>query len=197
MTYYCHMTATVSTLREKHTAATRSLILDAAFKLLTNDPESPFSHEAVALRSGVGTRTVYRYFPTQADLFQSLWELLRERVPTPFPSSEAEITSLAPKVFESFDQNHRIVRALLSSPGGTQVRERGGAEGRAAFGKSLARDLAKLNLADQKRKIAVFVAVYSAPFWQLLRDRGRLSGPDAQAAVTWTLKALLAHLRRN
>jgi hypothetical protein len=39
------------------------------------------------------------------------------------------------------------------------------------------------------------VAVYSAPYWQLLKDRGGLSGGDAQTAVRWTMQSLLAALR--
>ena len=48
-------------------------------------------------------------------------------------------------------------------------------------------------LPEQQRSmiVAVFVAVYSAPFWNLLRERGRLSGPDAQEAVVWALSTLL------
>jgi len=49
----------------------------------------------------------------------------------------------------------------------------------------------------RKRIVAVFVAIYSAPFWQLLRDRGGLSGPEAQAAVTWAMEALLANTRKK
>jgi hypothetical protein len=41
------------------------------------------------------------------------------------------------------------------------------------------------------------VAVYSAPFWQVLRDRGGLSGPDAQAAAEWTMRALLESLQKK
>jgi len=39
--------------------------------------------------------------------------------------------------------------------------------------------------------IAVFLTLYSGNFWQTLRDRGALSGPEAQEAAAWTLEALL------
>jgi hypothetical protein len=35
----------------------------------------------------------------------------------------------------------------------------------------------------------------SAPFWELLRKRGGLSGPDAIAAAEWTMRALIQSLR--
>jgi transcriptional regulator GlxA family with amidase domain len=59
------------TLREKQAAATRDQILDQAYALLVNDPDQPFSHEAIAARAGVGARTVYRYFPAQSDLYEA------------------------------------------------------------------------------------------------------------------------------
>ena len=185
------------TLQERRTAATRNHILDAAFDLLTLNPEQPLSHESVAARAGAGARTVYRYFPSQAELFQALWERLRQEIPPSFPLHESEIVGLAPKVFERFDRNEQVIRALLSSAAGTQVRDRGGPEGRAAFAKSLERLTSGMDANTRKRIVAVFVAIYSAPFWQLLRDRGGLSGPEAQAAVTWAMEALLANTRKK
>jgi len=185
------------TLRKKQTAAARSWILEAAFELLTHDSERAFSHENVALRAGIGIRTVYRYFPTQADLFQGLWELLRERIAFVFPSRESEIVELSRKVLACFDRHQKMVRATLSSAVGTRIQAHEGGEAQAAFAKSLVKLLRRRPSPDRKRVVAVFVAVYSASFWQLLRDRGGLSGPDAQAAVTWTMKALLSHLRRG
>jgi DNA-binding transcriptional regulator YbjK len=38
----------LETLQERRTAATRNHILDAAFDLLTRNPEQPLSHESVA-----------------------------------------------------------------------------------------------------------------------------------------------------
>src|ERR1019366_4887727 len=183
----------LETLRERHTAATRNHILNAAFDLLTLSPDQPLSHESVAARAGAGARTVYRYFPSRAELFQALWERLRQEIPPTFPLHESEIVELAPKLFKRFDQNEQIIRALLSSIAGTQVRDRGGTEGRTAFAKSLDRLISGMDASTRKRIVAVFVAVYSAPFWQLLRDRGGLSGPEAQAAVTWAMEALLAN----
>ena len=74
-----------ATLREKQALATRDHILGAAFELLGEKPDQPFSHEAVAKAAGVGARTVYRYFPAQADLFEALWVQVRKRSGTVFP----------------------------------------------------------------------------------------------------------------
>jgi AcrR family transcriptional regulator len=178
-------------LRDRQTAATREQILTVAMQQLGQGPRGTFSHESIAEAAGMGARTVYRYFPDRASLLHALWLRLREATRTRFPESEEEIIPLARAGFGEFEINELLVRAVLTSPAGTEVRERGGTEGRAAFAKSLAGALEGLAEKEKARIIAVFVSVYSAPFWQLLRDRGLLSGAEAQEAVAWALKTLI------
>jgi len=185
-----------NTLREKHAAATREHIEDAAFDLLIQ-ADLPFSHETVAARAGVGARTVYRYFPTQADLYEALWVRMRKQAGTIFPSEEAQILPQIPVLFGGFNRNERVIRAALVSPAGHRVRERGASEGRAAFSSSLAVLTAGMSAAQKKQVIAIFLAIYSAPFWELLRNRGGLSAEDAIAAGEWAMSTLIEGLRRN
>jgi len=184
------MQATQS-LRDRQTAATREQILTIAMQQLGQGPRGTFSHESIAEAAGMGARTVYRYFPDRASLLQALWLRLREATRTRFPETEEEIIPLARDVFREFEINELLVRAVITSPAGTEVRERGGTEGRAAFAKSLTSALEGLPENEKARIIAVFVSIYSAPFWQLLRDRGLLSGPEAEEAVAWVLQTLL------
>jgi AcrR family transcriptional regulator len=185
------------TLREKHAAATREHILSKAYELLVEHPDQPFSHETVAARAGVGTRTVYRYFPAQSDLYEQMWGMIRKQAGTIFPSTEDRILPQVPILFGGFERNEKIIRAVLESPAGHRVRERGAPEGRAAFEKSLARLTSGLSPAKKKQVVAVFLAVYSAPFWELLRTRGGLSGRDAVEAGEWAMRTLLDGLREK
>jgi len=185
------MTTVIPSLRDRLTAATREQILEVAMHQLGQGPRGTFSHESIAKAAGMGARTVYRYFPDRASLLQALWERLREATKTRFPEKEEEIVPLAQSVFREFEANAPLVRAVITSAAGTEVRERGGAEGRAAFAQSLANTLDGLSEKERARIVAVFVAIYSAPFWQLLRDRGLLSGPEAEDAVSWALESLL------
>ncbi|WP_035349658.1 TetR/AcrR family transcriptional regulator [Edaphobacter aggregans] len=185
------MTAESRTLRDRQTAATREQILEIAMHQLGQGPRGTFSHESIAEAAGMSARTVYRHFPDRASLLQALWERLREATHTRFPITEDEILPMAQTVFREFDANETLVRAVLNSPAGTEVRERGGVEGRAAFTQSLAPIIEGLPEREKSRIIAVFVSVYSAPFWQLLRDRGQLSAPEAEKAVSWALETLI------
>ena len=185
------------TLRQRQAAATREQILDAAYELLTRHPEIRFSHEAIAARAGMGVRTVYRHFPAQAGLFEELWKRVRREAGTVFPSQENEILPQVSVLFSGFDRNETLIRAVLESAAGREVRERGAPEGRAAFARALAPLIRGRGKAEQRRIAALFLGIYSAAFWQLLRDRGGLSGPDAIAAATWAMETLLAELRKT
>ena len=185
------------TLREKHAALTRDQILDEAYELLANHPDQPFSHEAIAARAGVGARTVYRYFPAQSDLYEELWVRVRKQAGTICPSFEAEILPQIPILFGGFNRNEKVIRAVLESPAGHRIRERGAPEGRAAFSQSLAGLTAGMSPAKKRQVVAIFLAIYSAPFWELLRKRGGLSGADAMAAAEWAMSALIQALQRK
>ncbi len=185
------------TLREKRVEATREHILATAFNLLVDHPERPFSHEAVAKAAGVGARTVYRYFPAQADFYEALWLKLREESGTIFPTQEAEIVPYLGLLYEAFDQNERLVRAVLESSAGARVRAGGAEESRLSFEKSLQRLLQGRSAAERRKVRAVFQSIHSGVFWQMLHDRGGLSDDEAIAAAMWAVQSLLDTLRRE
>jgi AcrR family transcriptional regulator len=186
-----------ATLREKQAMATRDHILGAAFELLVEHPDRPFSHEAVAKAADVGARTVYRYFPAQTDLLEALWVQVRKQSGTVFPTTEAEIVPQIGVLFRAFDQNEKLVRAVMESPAGARVRARGAEEGRAGFDQSLKEVMRGRSSVERRQVRAVFHGLHSGPFWQMLRDRGGLSGPEAIAAASWAAQALLDTLRRG
>ncbi|MDE3199853.1 MAG: TetR/AcrR family transcriptional regulator [Acidobacteriota bacterium] len=178
-------------------AATREAILETAMEMLALGEDQGFSHESISDAAGMSARTVYRHFPDRGSLLQALWERLREQTKTRFPQSEGEIVRLTRKAFQQFDENEPLIRSVLNSSAGTAVRERGGAEGRPAFTHSLGPLLAGKSSKERARIVAVFLALYSAPFWNLLRDRGGLSGPDAQEAAVWAMETLLEALHKQ
>jgi AcrR family transcriptional regulator len=181
------------TLRDRQVAATRAEILDVGMRIIAGG--GVLSHESIAEQAHIGVRTVYRHFPDRAQLLQGLWELTREKTNTRFPAHEEDIAPLVRTAFRSFDENEALVRAILSSGAGTEVRDRGGIEGKAAFADSLHDLLQGVRPSHRSRVIAVFLAIYSAPFWQLLRDRGGLGAPEAQDAAAWLIDVVLDALK--
>lgn len=183
------------TLRQRQLAATRQAIVDAAFRMMREEPTTPFSHETVAERAGISARTVYRHFPTRADLTLALWERLRAESGTRWPRNEAEILPALRTLYDQFEANAELTRASITSAANTGYPAHGSAEGRAAFREALADLLAVLPPDEGDRLIASCVAIYSAPFWQMLRDRGQLSASEAREAGVATMDALLTAAR--
>jgi AcrR family transcriptional regulator len=182
---------------ERQRAATRQAILDAAFRMLREEPTAAFSHETVAERARVAARTVYRHFPARTDLTLALWERIRDTTGTRWPQSEAEIVPAVRATFDQFEEHAQLTRAVVAAAASTGHAVHGSAEGRAAFRQSLATVLAALPRDEGDRLVGACLAIYSAPFWQMLRDRGQLSPEDAREAGAAAMNALLtaAHAR--
>lgn len=181
-------------LRERHKASTRDLILETALEIFLQ-AEEPFSHEAIAERAGMSARTVYRYFPAQSDIFLALWQRHREETKTRFPVHEEDVLPLVHTQFHQFESHAPLVHAVLASPASTEILTHGWREGRAAFQKALAGITADLSAEQARWLVAVCQSIYSAPFWQMLRIRGELSGEEAADAAGWAMEAVLAAAR--
>jgi AcrR family transcriptional regulator len=180
---------------ERQRTATRQAILDAATRMLHEEPSVHLAHEAVAARAGVAARTVYRHFPARADLTLALWERIRDPTGTGWPRTEPEILPALRTTYAQFDAHEALARAALGAASSTQHAVHGAAEGRAAFREALADLLAALPPADGDRLVAGCVAICSAPFWEMLRDRGQLAPAEARKAGATAMDALLAAAR--
>lgn len=182
---------------ERLRAFSRDAILDAALQLLQGESVAAFSHETVAVRAGVSARTVYRHFPARTDLTLALWERIRNTTGTRWPQTESEILPLLRQTFDQFETHASLTRAVIAASASTGHPVHGSVEGRAAFRLSLAALVARLPKGEGDRLIGSCLAIYSAPFWQMLRDRGQLSADDARDAGAAAMHALLtqAHAR--
>ena len=182
----------VRSAHDRQRESTRKAILDSAMAMLREDPVPTISHEAIADRSGIAARTVYRHFPMRGDLAAALWARIRDETGTRWPTTEADIGPAVHAQFGVFEKHETFVRASLFAATTAGITDQGSAEGRAAFGQSLAAVTRDLSPADGKRLVAVCVAIYSAPFWQMLRDRGKLSAVEAREAAAMALDAVIS-----
>ena len=187
----------VRSARDRQRDSTRTSILDAAMTMVRQEPGSTISHEAIADRSGIAARTVYRHFPTRGHLGSALWGRIRDETGTRWPTTEAEIVPAVRAQFAQFEKHDAFVRATMFASATADSRSHGAAEGRAAFGRSLAAVSRDLPPAEGKRVIAVCMAIYSAPFWQMLRDRGKLSAVEARAAAAMAIEAVISAARNR
>ena len=182
----------VRSAHDRQRESTRKAILDSAMTMLREEPTSTISHEAIADRSGIAARTVYRHFPTRGHLGAALWARIRDETGTRWPTTEADIAPSVRAQFAQFEKHEAFVRATTFAAATNDSRAHGAAEGRAAFEQSLAAVTRDLSPAEGKRLIAVCLAIYSAPFWQMLRDRGKLSAVEAREAAAMALDAVIS-----
>jgi AcrR family transcriptional regulator len=178
-------------------AATRDVIVNAAVGMLRDHDGAPLSHESIAGKTGIAARTIYRHFPTRADLTSALWVCMRDKAGIQWPDRETRIARSVKTLFRQFEKHSTFVRASIAAAAATEHPTHGSAEGRAAFANSLAELLKRLPSGDGQQLIAACVAIYSAPFWQMLRDRGQLSHTAAADTASWVLDAVIAEARRR
>jgi len=176
---------------DRQRTATRQAILDAALAQVQDTPTAPFSHESVAARAGMAPRTVYRHFSTRGDLTAALWTRLRDAHGTRWPSTRRQLLPALRRTFRQFGDLEALTRAAIAAAATTQYPVHGSAEGREAFRRCLADLLDRLSPADGQVLIANCLAIYSAPYWQMLRDRGGLSQRDAERAGALAMQALI------
>jgi AcrR family transcriptional regulator len=176
---------------DRQRTVTRQAILDAALAQVQDTPTAPFSHESVAARAGMAPRTVYRHFPTRGDLTAALWTRLRDAHGTRWPSTRRQLLPALRRTFRQFGDLEALTRAAIAAAATTQYPVHGSAEGREAFRRCLADLLDRLTPADGQVLIANCLAIYSAPYWQMLRDRGGLSQRDAERAGALAMQALV------
>ncbi len=172
--------------------STRTAILDSALTMVREEPARTVSHEAIADRSGIAARTVYRHFPTRGHLAGALWARIRDETGTRWPTTEADIARSVRAQFAQFEKHAAFVRASIVTSATTDYVAHGSAEGRAAFQQSLATVTRDLPPAESRRLVAICVAMYSAPFWQMLRDRGKLSAEEAREAAATAFEAVIS-----
>ena len=177
---------------DRQRESTRNAILDSAMRMLREEPASTVSHEAIADRSGIAPRTVYRHFPTRGHLGGALWARIRDETGTRWPTTEADITPSVRAQFAQFEKHEKFVRASMAASATADYREHGFAEGRAAFQQALATVTRDLSPTERRRLVAICVAMYSAPFWQMLRDRGKLPPEEASEAAVTAFEAVIS-----
>jgi len=186
-----------STVRKEQEAATRDLIIRSTIALLNGALPGRLSHEAVAAKAGVASRTVYRHFRTQGDLARAAWARFVEEAHIRFPATEAELAELPSRAFRHFDKYESLVRAFLAFDVGAKKKEDGDVGGRAQTMRALSRLTTGLTPPERARVVAVFVALCSASMWRVMRDEGQLSGQETAKAVEWAVQALAAALARK
>ena len=179
-------------LRQQQKSATQDLILEAIGRCMQDRGLEELSFADVAAEAGVGLRTVYRYFPTKDVMLDAFWTWLHASLGIDaFPETAKDLIALPARVFPMFDANEAVMRGMMSSRQGREVRLKVNDKRQAAIRKSVidgAGDLPELELS---RVCAACQLLYSATAWFTMKDYWGMSGIEAGKAAGEAIQALI------
>jgi AcrR family transcriptional regulator len=190
--------AYASPLRDRQKADTRALILATVERLLADRSLEQFSLADVARAAGITERTVYRHFETRDALLEATWKMVNEAIGIgSFPSTAEELVALPLIVFPAFEQKADVIRAMLASPQGRELRLRVNKERQAAIRAAVRDAKPKLREPAFTRLCAAVQLLYSASGWATMRDYWGLEGAEAGRAASEAIAALLGVERKG
>ena len=184
-----------SPLRQAQAAATRAQILQACVSLMRQSAD--LTYHAIAQAAGMQERTVYRHFPTKADLEAGVWEWITSRLThTDFAArSTDDLIADMRNAFAGFDASAPLIRSMLQSPEGVAVRLRQ-QPGRQAMFRACVDAAVPGAPADVRAQAAAALQVlYSAPSWDLLHTFWNMDAGQAADTIELAIRSLLAGLR--
>jgi len=181
-----------SSLRDQQVDLTRELIMRAFQGLLQNDHPDAITFPQVAEAAGVSLRTVYRYFPTRAELLQSAAAWFREftdGVRWDDPRTVRDLSGVVPQMGRLFDEHTNVFRALADH----ELEE----PRRAAVAAAVAEVSGNLPVDEARRAEAILGHIRSGRAWLVLHEDYGLAGDEIVAALDWAASTLLEDVRRR
>jgi AcrR family transcriptional regulator len=180
--------------RERNKEEARTRILDAVIELLA-DGRAEVNHDAVADRTGISRRTVYRYFDDRQKLLAAASTRVRELAGSrvAFPNDEKDLLDTR-SIYEGFDRIAPIATLVRSTPEGRAMRLSQKAERQSRYIDATAEAVKDLPESDRLLATAMLQVLHTTP-WLEMRDHWDLNGEQIGRATEWAIRTLLADLR--
>jgi AcrR family transcriptional regulator len=176
-------------------AATRIRILEACASVMETGADLTYSNVAEA--AGVQQRTVYRHFPTKADLEAGLWDWIIEHLThADFRArNKEELLAAMRTSFVGFDAGAPLIQAMLHSRQGLEIRLRQQDRRRVMFEACIKDAVPEAPPQIRTRAAAALQVLYSAASWEFLRSFWGMDADQAADAIELAIRAMLAGLR--
>jgi AcrR family transcriptional regulator len=184
-----------SPARQARRQRTRQAIVDAFVAQLGDQEWTALSAAAAARSAGVSIRTVYHYFPDAEAQLAAVAAEVETRLfprPAPLPRTPAELPDLVTAVYRAAEGQLPLLRAMVSSGVGTEVRRRRRAQRLQAIQDVLAGIGA--GQAETLRAVAIVSLLASADAGLVLADQYGLTMAEAGTACADATRAIVADL---
>jgi AcrR family transcriptional regulator len=180
--------------RERNRDETSARILDAVIDLLA-DGRSEVNHDAIAERTGISRRTIYRYYVDRQTLLGAASARVRELAGSrvAFPGSERDLLDTH-SIYTGLDRIAPIATLVRSTPQGRAMRLAQKAERQDSYIAAAADAVKELPEEDRLLATAMLQVLHTTP-WLEMRDHWDLTGEQIGRVTNWALRTLIADLR--
>ena len=178
--------------------ATRRAILAAAIEELTERGYAQLSVEGIAARAGAGKQTIYRWWPSKADVvLDALLDAAASRITVPDKGSlHADLDAFLAATFRQRGQRPVLVglmaEALLDSAFATQFRDRFLFGRRDALRTVLTRASARGEIAADVDPEMLLDIVFGVLWYRLLLDHASMTEAAGEQLASFLLRAIHA-----
>jgi AcrR family transcriptional regulator len=183
-----------SELRAEQAEATRTRILDAAVRVISQGV-ALVSIPAVAREAGVSVPTVYRHFATKRDLLAAVYPHVVRRAglsDLAIPRSMDELLDGLPAYIERVDSLGDLARVAMASPASEEVRALNMPDRLAMFRRIADSAVPGLTKADRDRIARLLVILTASSALRLWRDQLGSSVQEVADDVDWVIHAVIA-----
>lgn len=187
-----------TSLRAEQAQLTRTRIEAALAQLLKeHGGVEGITFKSVAAKAGVTEMTVYRHYPTRADLLHCMWQQMnRELGPgVTMPTSITELLAQHAELFTGFDRIPAQITASITTTQGREMRASLNRQRRKAFLSMVAELAPHADATTRTRAASVLQLLHSALAWFSLREQWDMSGAEAAKATRWAIELVVEKLR--
>jgi AcrR family transcriptional regulator len=194
------MTIVGDDVRTRQLAATRQRIARAVAEIVVAEGAASLSYPAVADRSGVSLRTVYRHFPNKDALVTAALEAGSERTLSAFPSGERSIgrlRELIRQLWTELEENRDLVLVQQTTPAGRALRGERLRKRREEIRGSLPGEVQGLDDEGYDRLAALCAVLFSSHMMLDLTDDLGVERDTAAGLAAYAIEAACERARRE
>jgi len=176
---------------------TQTAILAAYSELIEEVGTDDVSFRIIAVRAGVGERTVFRYYPTRVDLLLATSAWIERTIFTGQGSESIfDVPIAIREAMQAYDRRPELAHVVAE----TAMRGVNGAESapqRDRFDGMLRTEVPSLAPDERRSLVAALCHLDSATTWVTMRRELGMSGRDIADAAMWSAEALLDPIRHR